>query len=222
MGVSWFNRPPVVNRRIQMHRLQLQMSPSTERSNRLGLEAAGLLQRAGGVRAAAGGTQWAVQAQRPARAQAAHETSSIEDWREQVKELWKQGMTARPIYDRLRQEASFRGSYWAVNGFRSIQRHRSRSLAGGPAARRPDATAAAGLAPGARYHQCLQARRPPLRGCTQAEMPDVLLLLPYSDRALALSHLPGLAGNGAIALLRWCAAPSRGRSDTGTGQHEHA
>jgi hypothetical protein len=34
------------------------------------------------------------------------------------------------------------------------------------------------------------------------EMPGVLLLLLYIDRALALRHLPGVAGNGVVALLR--------------------
>jgi UDP-2,3-diacylglucosamine pyrophosphatase LpxH len=34
------------------------------------------------------------------------------------------------------------------------------------------------------------------------EMPGVLLLLLYIDRTLALRHLPGVAGNGAAALLR--------------------
>jgi hypothetical protein len=37
----------------------------------------------------------AVQAQRPPLAQAAHETSYNEAWREQVNALWKQALTAR-------------------------------------------------------------------------------------------------------------------------------
>ncbi len=109
---------------VRLHRLGtgarevarlLQMSPNTERSYRLALEAAGLLQGPASPLPPLDALKAAVQAKRPPPAQAAHETSSIEAWREQVKALWKQGMTARPIYDRLRQEeGAFQGSYWAV------------------------------------------------------------------------------------------------------------
>lgn len=84
---------------VRLHRLGtgarevarlLQMSPNTERSYRLGVEAAGLLQGPAASLPPLEALKAAVQAQRPARAQAAHETSSIEDWREQVKALWEQ------------------------------------------------------------------------------------------------------------------------------------
>jgi hypothetical protein len=109
---------------VRLHRLGtgarevarlLQMSPNTERSYRQALEASGLLQGLASPLPPLDELKAAVRAQRPPPAHAAHETSSIEVWREQVKALWKQGMTARPIYDRLRQEnAGFQGSYWAV------------------------------------------------------------------------------------------------------------
>jgi transposase len=109
---------------VRLHRLGtgarevarlLQMSPNTERSYRQALEAAGLLQGPVSPLPPLDELKAAVQAQRPRPAQAAHEMSSIEAWQEQVKALWEKGMTARPIYDRLRQEdGSFHGSYWAV------------------------------------------------------------------------------------------------------------
>jgi hypothetical protein len=123
----------MANRRIQMHRLQelvrlhrlgtgarevarlLQMSPNTERSYRLALEAAGLLQGPTSPLPPLDALKAAVQAHRPPAAHAPHQTSSIEAWEEQIKSLLDKGMTARPSYDRLRQEdAAFKGSYWAV------------------------------------------------------------------------------------------------------------
>lgn len=93
----------------------LGMSPNTERAYRQALEVAELLRGPVSTLPALEELKAAVLAHRPIAGQAAHEASSIEEWAELVKDLMKNGLTARPIYDRLRQEHSeFAGSYWAV------------------------------------------------------------------------------------------------------------
>lgn len=93
----------------------LGMSPNTERAYRSALESASLL--AGPVDALPelGVLKEAVAAQRPTPEQPKHEVSSIAEYAKQVEKLLAKGLTARPIYDRLRlEDDGFEGSYWAV------------------------------------------------------------------------------------------------------------
>ena len=94
----------------------LGMSPNTERDYRRVLLAAGLLE--GSVKELPGLEELkaAVMAERaPGGTTPKHEVSSIDAWEGQVQKLLALGLTARPIYDRLRlEEKCFTGSYWSV------------------------------------------------------------------------------------------------------------
>ena len=104
----------------------LGMSPNTERGYRQALEAAGLLQGPVASLPELSELKAAIQANRPLSDQSSHETSSIEGWAKQIEALVNKGLTARPIYDRLRlEDKEFDGSYWAVKRMcRRIQRQR--------------------------------------------------------------------------------------------------
>ena len=123
----------MANRRTDMHRLQelvrlhrmgvgareiariLGMSPNTERSYRRALEAEALLAGPADVLPALDILRSAIDRHRPRMQAPAHEQSSVEIWRPRIEALVTKGLTARPIYDRLRQEEeAFDGSYWAV------------------------------------------------------------------------------------------------------------
>ena len=92
----------------------LRISPNTERAYRRALEAAGLLK--GDIEALPdlGVLSQAMRESRPPPAPSPHETSSIEAWRPRIEELFRKGLTPRPIFDRLRVEEDFQGSYWTV------------------------------------------------------------------------------------------------------------
>ena len=109
---------------VRLHRLGtgarecarlLRMSPNTERAYRHTLEQAGLLEGPPDELPELATLKAAVLAQRPRPSASSHEVSSIERWEPAIKALWDKGLTARPIYDRLRlDEPTFDGSYWAV------------------------------------------------------------------------------------------------------------
>ena len=93
----------------------LRISPNTERQYRRALTAAELLEGPVDGLPALEDLKAAIEAHRPCRAPPEHEVSSIAKWAPRVEALRKKGLTARPIFDRLRQEdATFDGSYWAV------------------------------------------------------------------------------------------------------------
>ena len=93
----------------------LGMSPNTERTYRKVFKSAELLSGPVEALPELSVLLKAVSEYRPQPRPGAHETSSIEDWAPRIEALVKKGLTARPIFDRLRQEEeAFRGSYWAV------------------------------------------------------------------------------------------------------------
>ncbi len=102
------------------------MSPNTERSYRLAFQAAGLLDGDAEMLPELGLLKAALAVHRPKTERPEHETSSIAEWTPKVKALFDKGLTARPIYDRLRQEhEEFEGSYWAVKRLvRTLRRER--------------------------------------------------------------------------------------------------
>ena len=118
---------------VRLHRLGigpkqvarlLKMSPTTERSYRVALVAAGLLE--GGVddlpRPEA--LREAVQTLRPEGGRPKHETSSLEKWRPQIETLFGKGLGPKAIYDRLRlQESEFDGSYASMKRMCRALRH---------------------------------------------------------------------------------------------------
>lgn len=93
----------------------LRMSPNTERDYRQMLAAAGLLDGPEQELPSLEVLKAAVEAARRPAGRPPQERSSIEQWEGRVQELLKLGLTAQPIYDRLRlDEPDFRGSYWSV------------------------------------------------------------------------------------------------------------
>lgn len=119
-------------RRIDMDRLQelvrlhrmgtgarevarlLRMGPNTERDYREALEAAGLLHGAVEDLPELAVLKEAVQ-RHLAKAPPAQMTSSITDWEPKIIELAEEGLTAKPIYDRLRlEDPDFRASFYTV------------------------------------------------------------------------------------------------------------
>jgi hypothetical protein len=78
------------------------MSPNTERSYRLAFEAAGLLGGSPDALPELGALKAAILTHRPKGERPEHETSSIAEWTPKVEALLGKGLTARPIYDRLR------------------------------------------------------------------------------------------------------------------------
>lgn len=109
---------------VRLHRIRtgarevarlLGMSPNTERSYRKALETAGLLHGAATELPELHVLREAVLANRPPPGPRRQEVSSIEQWADEVAALLGKGLTAKPIYDRLRLEnATFEGSYAAV------------------------------------------------------------------------------------------------------------
>lgn len=93
----------------------LGMGPNTERSYRTALQAEELLLGPPDALPALEALRAAMARHRPRAHIPAHEQSSIEAWRPRIEELVTKGLTARPIYDRIRQkDETFDGSYWAV------------------------------------------------------------------------------------------------------------
>ncbi len=93
----------------------LQMSPNTERDYRQMLAGAGLLDGPVDALPTLGALKTAVEAARRPADRPTQERSSIEQWEARIQELLKLGLTAQPIYDRLRlEEDDFSGSYWSV------------------------------------------------------------------------------------------------------------
>lgn len=109
---------------VRLHRMKtgarevarlLRMSPNTERDYRQMLAGAGLLEGSATELPTLAVLKAAVEAARRPVARPPHERSSIERWGGRVEELLKLGLTAQPIYDRLRlEEPDFCGSYWSV------------------------------------------------------------------------------------------------------------
>ncbi len=106
---------------VRLHRLGtrprkvarlLKMSPTTERSYRLALSSAGLLDGTVDELPLPEVLRATVQAMRPEGVRPKHETSSLEPWRPQIEALFAKGVGPKAIYDRLRlQESEFEGSY---------------------------------------------------------------------------------------------------------------
>jgi len=92
----------------------LRMGPNTERDYREALAAAGLLDGAVEDLPELAVLKEAVQ-QHLAKAAPAQMTSSIAEWEPKIIRLAEQGLTAKPIYDRLRlEEPDFKGGFYAV------------------------------------------------------------------------------------------------------------
>ena len=81
----------------------LGMSPNTERTYRLVLEAAGLLTGPVADIPTLELLKSVVEERLPRKA-APQQTSSLETWLAQIEDLWKKGLGPRAIYDRLRLE----------------------------------------------------------------------------------------------------------------------
>ena len=93
----------------------LGISPNTERAYRKALEAAGLLHGEATSLPELSALKEAVLASRPKPDLRSHEVSTIEPWADQVAKLLSKGLTAKPIYDRLKlEDEAFKGSYAAV------------------------------------------------------------------------------------------------------------
>lgn len=93
----------------------LKMGPNTEREYREALIAAELLFGPPSELPELGALKAAVLMHRSPAKAPEHETSSIAEWAKRVETLMEKGLTARPIFDRLRQEEKeFTGSYWSV------------------------------------------------------------------------------------------------------------
>ncbi len=108
---------------VRLHRLGtgarriaklLRISPNTERKYRLAIEQANLMKGPPNELPDLALLKEAIQEKHKANAPA-QELSSILPWKERIEELVQAGLTARPVYDRMRQEhTDFEGSYWAV------------------------------------------------------------------------------------------------------------
>lgn len=91
------------------------LSPNTERRYRRIFEQAGLLKGAVDDLPSTESLKSAALRQRPRGTTPLHEQSSVQAWEEAIAKWVDAGMTARPIYDRLRlEEEAFKGTYWAV------------------------------------------------------------------------------------------------------------
>lgn len=92
----------------------LRMGPNTERDYRSALAAAGLLDGGMDELPELEVLKAAVQ-QHLAKAAPAQMTSSLADWEPRILKLAEDGLTAKPIFDRLRlEDPDFRGSFYAV------------------------------------------------------------------------------------------------------------
>jgi len=97
---------------VRLHRMgsggrevarMLGMSPNTERTYRLALEAAGLLKGPVADLPMLEKLKTAVEDRLP-RKLPPQQTSSVEDWLARIEDFWKKGLGPRAIYDRLRLE----------------------------------------------------------------------------------------------------------------------
>jgi transposase len=104
----------------------LRMSPNTEREYRAALKAAGLLEGSPDELPELAKLRAAVESRKGPVSPPAQEISSIAPWSDCVATLMEKGLTAKPIYDRLRlEEESFEGTYWAVKRMcRSLRKQR--------------------------------------------------------------------------------------------------
>ncbi len=99
------------------------LSPNTERKYRRALAQANLLQGDQDVLPPLQELLAAIRDQHPVTPATREQHSSIAAWAPKVGEFLSKGLSARPIYDRLRlEDEEFTGSYWAVK--RMVQRMR--------------------------------------------------------------------------------------------------
>lgn len=94
----------------------LKMSPNTERKYRIILTSQQLLEGPPDQIPSLETLKQAILIENPLpETIPSQETSSIEEWREPIKNFFNKGLKARAIYDRLcMEEEKFQGSYWAV------------------------------------------------------------------------------------------------------------